>query len=171
VGTTACFDIDVLNVDDSDCVAGNDTSLIQVETELLLSSFLVFEVFGDWMSLQNDLVSFIFDLHFCLFTDGFIVSDINVSIVFSLLSTVLPDMWTENSSCGSINNVSTGVEADESVSSFFINFSNNFLTDNSFKVDFSVKIMQEASTNFFNVVDLISLLTNDNGSKIVNLTS
>lgn len=171
MGTTACLNIDVLNVYDSDCVAGNDTSLIKVETELLLSSLLVFEVFSDWMALQNNLVSLVFDLHFFLLTDGFVVSDINVSIVFSLLSTVLPDMRTENSSCGSIYNVSTSVEADEGVSSFLVNFSNNLLTNNSLRVDFSVEIMQKASSNLFNVIDFISLFTNDNRSDIVNLTS
>jgi hypothetical protein len=49
VSTTASFDVDTINVDNSDGVAGDDTSLVKVKAVFLLGGFLIFEVFGDFV--------------------------------------------------------------------------------------------------------------------------
>ncbi len=50
VSSTASLDVNSFDINDSDCVSWYDTSLIQVEAELFLSSFLVFEILADGMS-------------------------------------------------------------------------------------------------------------------------
>ena len=127
--TTTSLNINILNINNSDCVSRNDTSLIEIKSVLLFSSFFIFKVFCNWMSFKNNSVGFILYFHFLFFSDWLIMSDINMSIVFSLFSTVLPNMWTENSTSSSINNMSSSVETYQSISSFLINTTNNLLAN------------------------------------------
>jgi hypothetical protein len=99
------------------------------------------------------------------------VSDINVSIVLGLLGTMLPDVWTENSSGGRIYDVSTCVEADQSVSSFFVDLSLDLLANHSSWVDFFAQIMQETLSDLLNVVDIDDLTVKHYCSDIIDLTS
>lgn len=141
MSTTTCLNINTLNVNNSDSVTRNNTSLIEVESMLFFSSLLVLKVFRNWMSLKNNFISFILNLHFFFFSNRLIVSNINMSIMFSLLSTMLPNMWTKNSTSSSIHNMCTCVETSQCVSSFFVNSTNNFLTDNLFCVNSFAQIM------------------------------
>ena len=69
MSTTAGLHIDILNVDDSDSVSWDDTSLIKVEPVLALSLFLALKVLSYRMRLQDDSVSLILDLELYLFGD------------------------------------------------------------------------------------------------------
>lgn len=91
-------------------------------------------------------------------------------IVFGLLGTVLPDVWTKDSSGRSKNDVGSSVEASQDVSSFFINgpfncFANIVISNG------SIEVMEEAFADFFDVIDLILFITNLKSSKIMDLTS
>ncbi len=99
------------------------------------------------------------------------MSDINVSIVLGLLGTMLPDVWTENSSGGRIYDVSTCVEADQSVSSFFVDFSLDLLANDNSWVNFFAQIMQETLSDLLNVVDIDDLTVKHYCSDIIDLTS
>lgn len=89
----ASFNINPFNVDNSDCITRDDTSLIQCKSELLLGLLFVLEVFSDFVAFQNYSIGFILNLHFYLLWDWWIVSNIQVSIVLSFLRTVLPNVW------------------------------------------------------------------------------
>lgn len=94
MSTAACFNINVLNVYDSDSISWDDTSLIETESVLLLSSFFIFEIFCDGMAFENNFIGLVFDFHLFLLRNWLIMGDVNMSIVLSLFSTVLPNMGT-----------------------------------------------------------------------------
>jgi hypothetical protein len=50
MGSAACFNINILDIYNPDCVSRYDTSLIKVEAVFLFSFRLIFEVFVDWMA-------------------------------------------------------------------------------------------------------------------------
>ncbi len=80
-------------------------------------------------------------------------------------------MGTQDPSCGGVDNMSTSVETDECISSLLINFANNRLTDNNCGINFSVKIVQETSTDFLNVVNVVSDSCNCHLSKVICLST
>lgn len=112
MSTTTGLNINTLNVNYSDCISWNNTSLIKIETKLFFGGFLILKIFADWVTFKNNLVGLVLDLHFLFFADGFIMSDINMSIVLSFFSTVLPNVWTKDSSSGSIHNMSASVKTN-----------------------------------------------------------
>jgi len=61
--------IDTFDVDYSDLISGNNTTLIEIETMLCFCFFLSLEIFSDGVGLKNNTIGFIFDLHFHLFAD------------------------------------------------------------------------------------------------------
>jgi hypothetical protein len=69
VSTAAGFYVDTFNVDNSDSVTGDDTSLVKVKAVLLLCGFLVFEVLGDFVPFENDFVGFVFNFHLLFLGD------------------------------------------------------------------------------------------------------
>lgn len=69
MSATTGLNIDSFDVYDSDGVSWHDTSLIQVESVLLLGSFFVLEVFRDGVSLKDYFVGLVLDLHLFLLSD------------------------------------------------------------------------------------------------------
>ena len=67
VSSAASLNIDSFDVHNSDSVAGNNTSLIEVESMLRFSFFLTLEIFADRMAFQNDSVGLVLNLHFFFF--------------------------------------------------------------------------------------------------------
>lgn len=49
--TAACLDVGFFDVDDTEVVSWNDTSLVEAESILLLGFSLIHEVFLDWSAL------------------------------------------------------------------------------------------------------------------------
>lgn len=129
MSTTTCLNINTLNVHDSDCITWHDTALIKVEAMLLLSSFFVLKIFCNWMSLKNNFISLVFNFHLLFFSNRLIMSDINMSIMLSLLSTMLPNMWTKYSTSSSIHNMCTSMEASQCITPLLINSTSNLLTN------------------------------------------
>lgn len=129
VSAAACLHVDSFDVDDSDLVTWHNTALVKIEAVLGLCLLLALEVFLDWMALKDDPVCFVFDLHFDLFCDGRVMSDVKMGIVFGLFCSVLPDVRTKHASCSRIDNVSSSVEGSEGVSAFDIDLSLNWLAD------------------------------------------
>lgn len=169
MGAAAGLDVDALDVDDSDSVAWDDTALIEVESVLGLSLLLAFEVLSDGVTLQDDPIGFVFDFHLNFLADGGVMSDIQVSILFSFLGSVLPDMRTKDSSRSSVHDVGACVECSQGIPSLDVDFSVNGGVDRG--LDWLVKVMKEAFADFFDVDDLIELVPDGHGAQIVDLTS
>lgn len=90
--SAAGLHVHILDIDHSDLVAGYDTALIQVESVFGLGLLLALEVLPDGMAFEDYPVCLVLDLHFDLFGDGGVVSDVQVGVVFGLLRAVLPDV-------------------------------------------------------------------------------
>lgn len=129
VSAAACLHIYSLDVDHSDFVAWHDTALVQVEAVLGLGLLLALEVFVDWVSLKDDPVCLVLDLHLDLLGDGGVVSDIEMCVIFGLLGAVLPDVRAEHSPGRCVDDVGAGVEGSEGVSAFDVDLSLDGLAD------------------------------------------
>lgn len=123
MSSAACLHVHPLNVHHSDLVARHNTSLIQVEAVLRLRLFLPLEVLADGVRLEHYSVCFVFDLHLYFFGDGGVVSDVQVSVVLSLLGPVLPDVRTKHPPGSSVDDVSTSMEGPQSISTLHVDLS------------------------------------------------
>lgn len=99
-----------------------------MEAILELSFLLVHDRLVDVVAIVNDSIGLILDISFLLFGQALIVSDIQVSLIYCLLSTILPDMWTKNLSAGSKYDMGTCVMSLKLLSSLSIDCHMNFLT-------------------------------------------
>ena len=170
MGTTTGLSVYILDVHHSDNIAWYDTSLVKVKSKLFFCLTFILEVFFYWMTLQNDLVSLVFYLHFDFLADRRIMGNINVGISFCFFGTVLPNMRTKNSTSWSIDYMGSSVEWTKCWSSFLIYVTSNWLTNNVlFNRPF--QIMKETFSNFFNIYDIVAIFTNFHYSSIMNLAS
>ena len=96
VSTAASLCIDTVDVYDSERVAWDDTTLIEVESEFLLSFSLVHEILVNGVAVINYSVSLIFNSSLFLLGDTFEVSDVQVSALNCLFGTILPYMGSED---------------------------------------------------------------------------
>jgi hypothetical protein len=126
VSTAACFSINTFNVNNSERVAWDDTSLVKMETVLFFCISFVHKVLVNVNTIVNDSVGFIFDGLFFFLTKRLIVSDVQMSLINSFLSTILPDMRSENLSARSKDDVSTSVMSSQLISSFSVNSDSDF---------------------------------------------
>ena len=129
VSTAASLGIGVSNVDDTESVAGDDTTLVEVETVLLLGLILGLGVLGDGLASTNSLVGLALDLHELLVGQGSIMGDIEVSLVDLLAGTVLPDVRAEHLAGGSVDKVGGGVVDAELVTTLGIDVAGDGLAD------------------------------------------
>lgn len=118
--SAASLHIHSLNVDHSNLVAGHDTALVKIEAMFGLGFLLAFEVLLDGVALEDDPVCLVLDLHLYLLSDGGVVSDIEVGVVFGLFGSVLPDVGAEHSPCSCVNDVGARVEGPQRVSAFYV---------------------------------------------------
>lgn len=123
VSTAASLNVSVFDVDDSELVSWNNTSLVQSESVLELGLSLVHVEFLDLSALEDDSVGLVLNFDFLLLGQRIVMGDIKMGLLNSLLSTILPDMRTEDGSAGSKDNVSTSVVVSELSSAFFIDVS------------------------------------------------
>lgn len=70
MSTAASFNIYSFDIYNSNSVARNNTTLIQIEPMLGFGLLFAFEILSDWVTLQYNPISFVFDLHLNLFADG-----------------------------------------------------------------------------------------------------
>ena len=96
VSTAAGLCIDTVDVYNSERVAWDDTTLVEVESEFLLSFSLVHEILVNGVAVINNSVSLIFNSSLFLLGDTLEVSDVQVSTLNGLLGTILPHMRSED---------------------------------------------------------------------------
>lgn len=76
MGSTAGLNIHSFNIDNSDYIARYNTTLIQMEPKLFLGFTFILEIFSDAMALKNNLIGLVFNGHFSLLGNWFIVGEI-----------------------------------------------------------------------------------------------
>lgn len=91
-------------------------------------------------------------------------------IVFGFLGSVLPNVWTEYSSCRSKHNVGACVETAQCVPSLFIYdtfdcFAHKIVSDR------PVQVVQKAFANLLNIINRECLALDLDRSKIMHLAS
>jgi len=157
MSTTASFGINTLNVNNSEGVSWNYTTLIKMETMLLLGFSLVHEGFVDGGAIVNDSVSIILDGLLFLLGQTLIMSDIQVSHFGGLFGTMLPNVWTQDLSAGGIDDMGSSVMSHKLPSSICINGNFNLLTLEHFKVAFkrSVENVENTLSYLNGINDLI----------------
>ena len=103
MSTAARLSVNTFNVDDTEGVAWNDTSLIKRETVFALSFGLVHKAFRDVVTIIDQSVGSILDFLLLLTSQTLIVCNIKMSFLFGLLCSSLPDMRSKDFAAGSEN--------------------------------------------------------------------
>ena len=170
VSSAAGLDIDSLDIDDPDGISRDNSTLVEVETVLGLGLLLAFEVFADGMSFQHNPIGFIFDLQFDFLGKGGVVGDIEMSIVFGLFGSVLPDVRTQDSPGRSVYDMGASVESPKCVPPVLIDTAKHLAADQGHIHNFSY-IMQEAMTHLGHVTYLEALVSNLDAAEIMDLPS
>ena len=96
MSTTASLSVDTFNIDDTEGVAWDDTSLVKRETIFALSFGLIHKTFRDVVTIIDQSVGSILDLLLLLASETLIVCDIKMSLLLSLLCTSLPNVGSED---------------------------------------------------------------------------
>jgi len=128
MGSTAGFSIDTLNIDNSERVAWDNTSLIKMETVVLLSLGFIHETFVDFAAAIDNSVCCIFDFLFLLFAQTLVVGDIQMSHLGSLLGSMLPDVWSKNLSARGENYMGSCMVSHQLLSSLLVDRHMNTLS-------------------------------------------
>jgi len=174
VSTAASFDVSVFDVDDSELVTGDNTTLVESETEFELSLGLVHEVLVDGLGSEDDSVGFVFNFDFFGLSDTGVMGDVQMGLFDGLLSTSLPDVGSEDLSTGSKDDVSGSVMVSELSSSFFIDRTSDihtFIVRDVFVGKRSVEDVEDTLADLFTVEDLIGFSVDLEGTNIVLLTT
>lgn len=137
---------------------------------LSLCLLLAFEVLCDGVALEDDAIGFILNLHLYLLADGGVVGDIQMGIILSLLSTILPDVRTQDASSSCVDDMCSSVEGTQGVSSLNINLSLHCLPDSALFY-FVIEVMQEALAYFLDIVDLVVSVAEEESTQVVYLSS
>ena len=109
MSTAACLSVDAFDIDDTEGVAWNDTSLVKRETVFALSFGLIHKTFRDVMTIIDQSVGSILDLLFLLASETLIVCDIKMSLLLGLLCTSLPDVGSEDFAARGENEMCSGM--------------------------------------------------------------
>jgi len=174
VSTAASFDVSIFDMDDSELVAGDDTTLVESETKFELSLGLVHEVLVDRLGSEDDSVGFVFNFDFFGLSDTGVMGDVQMGLFDGLLSTSLPDVGSEDLSTGSKDDVSGSVMVSELSSSFFIDRTSDihtFIVRDVFVGKRSVEDVEDTLADLFTVEDLIGFSVDLEGTNIVLLTT
>lgn len=174
MSTAAGFDVSVFDVDDSELVTGDDTTLVESETEFKLSLGLVHEVLLDGLGSEDNSVGFVFNFDFFLLGDTGIMGDVQMGLVDGLLSTSLPDVGSEDLSAGSEDDVSGSVMVSELSSSFFIDGTSDFhafIVRNIVLGKRSVEDVEDTLADLFTVDNGVGFSVDLEGTNIVGLTT
>ena len=153
--------INTFNIDDSQFVSGNDTTLVQMKSIKLFCLSFVHERLCDSCAVVDNSVSLVLDGHFLLLGQTLKVSDVQVSLVNSLLGTVLPDVGTKNLSAGSEDDVRGSVVRLQLLSSVLIDSHTNFLSLERIKISFKgfIEVVKYCFSYFLCINDFVRVST------------
>ena len=109
MSTAACLSVDTFDIDDTERVAWDDTSLVKRETVFALSFGLIHKTFRDVVTIIYQSVCSVFDFLFLLASETLIVCNIKVSLLLGLLCTSLPNVGSEDLAARSKNEMCSGM--------------------------------------------------------------
>ena len=118
VGAAAGLGIHTLDVDHSEGVARDDTSLVEVESEFLLCFCLVHEILVNGVAVIDDSVSLIFNGSLFLLGYALEVSYVQVSTFYGFLGAILPHVRSEYLAARGEHNVRAGMVCAELLAAF-----------------------------------------------------
>ncbi len=141
---------------------------------LSLSLCLVHESLVDWDTLADKSVYLILDLLFLFLGEPLVVCDVDVSFLFSLLGSGLPDVRSEDLTAGSEDKMGARVVGHELQSSRLVDTSTHRLPlDFNVGWDFSVQFVHGDFSNFnhINHIEWLFETLDFDNSSIVLLSS
>ena len=109
MSSAACLSVNTFDIDDTEGVAWDDTSLVKRETVFALSFGLIHKTFRDVVTIIDQSVGSILDLLLLLASETLIVCDVKMSLLLGLLCTSLPDVGSENLAARSENEMCSGM--------------------------------------------------------------
>ena len=109
VGTTAGFSVNSIDVDDSERVSRDHSTLVESVSVLLLSFSLVHEPLSDLVTFVNQSVGLVLDVHLLLLGEPLEMSDVEMSLISCLFGSSLPDVRAKYFTAGSEYHVSASV--------------------------------------------------------------
>lgn len=98
------------------------------------------------------------------------MGDIQMCVILSLLSTILPDVRTQDTSSSCVDDMRSSVEGTQGVSALDVDLSLNCLADSGL-FDLVVEVMQEALAYFLDIVDLVVPVAEEESTQVVHLSS
>lgn len=98
------------------------------------------------------------------------MGDIQMGVIFSLLSTILPDVRTQDPSGSCVDDMCSSMESTQGISSFHIDLSIHCLTDSAF-FHLMIKVVKEALAYFLDIIDLIVSVAEEESTQIMYLSS
>jgi len=129
--------------------------------------------FVDILSAHDNPVCLGFDFNFFLIGKTCKMSNIQMSFIDGLFSTVLPNMGTKNLTTSSKNNMCSSVMISQSTTTFFIDFTSNFFSNivRSRAWKRFIENMKDTWSDFDTVNNFISDSFNSKATGVVLLTS
>lgn len=107
MSSTARLSVHSFNIDNSQLISWNHTSLVKVETKLSFSLSFIHERFVNITALVDDSIRLVLNGSLFLFGQRLVVSNIQMSNLCGLFSTVLPNVRAQNFSAGCEDNMSS----------------------------------------------------------------
>ena len=136
---------------------------------LLLGSFFILHVLSDLMVGKNYLICLILYFHLDVFTYPCVMSDINMSIIFCFLGSILPNMRTKYSLGSCEDNMSASVMILQDLSAFDIDIGLYLCTFG--VLDRLIEVMKDAFAYFIHVYDFVFRVVDGQGADIMKLTT
>jgi len=162
MGSTARLGVDTCNVDNTELVTGHNTTLVKTETVVSLCISLVHHALVDINAFANKTISLILDGTFLFTSQRFVVRNIQMSLLSSLLCTCLPNVRSKHLAATSKNNMSASMVSQELNTTLKVNLTLNSLA---YQVElignFSVNLMEDTFAN-------LDRIDNFHGSKTFN---
>ena len=162
MSTAACLSVDTFDIDDTERVSWDDTSLVKRKTVFTLSFGLIHKTFRDIVTIIDQSVGSILNFLLLLASETLIVCDIKMSLLLGLLCTSLPNMGSKDLAARSENEMCSGMMSLKLETSFSIYGSiDSFANGVEVFGNLSVKLVKYAFTDFNainNVKDLVDAI-------------
>jgi len=171
VGSTAGFGVHSSDVDHSQGVSRDNSTLVESVSVLLFSLSLVHERLGDLMAFVNKSVSLVLDVHLLLLGQALEVGNVQMSLLSGLLGSSLPDVGSEHFTAGSKYEMSSSVMGLELSSALHVDFSLHGLSDNTFFGNLFIQAVKDALAYLNHIHDFVLFALNSETSSIIQLAT
>ena len=130
MGSATGLSINTVNIDHSEGVAGDHSTLIEGKSILSLSLSLIHKGLRDTVTLHNQTVAMILDSNFFFLGQTLVVSNVYVGLLCGLLSTSLPAVGSEHFTARSKDEMSAGMVSLQLHSPLHVDLASDALSNN-----------------------------------------